>query len=159
MKNTVILFFMGGILFGLAGFALAVDERPVQVVRVTPIKEQARAEIQELDQMTRRFEHFAVQKVKDLNRLHHLSRSRMQITQQADGAYHGLYHQIDESSLTVNVRRSSSRTVPFVGVLSYRENIFEATAETQKQLKECDFNLVQVVPNRHLFSYSKGHWQ
>lgn len=104
------------------------------------------------------FESFAKSKVQQLNRNHRFSRSRMEITKKPDGTYRARYHQIDDSTLSVKVRRSQSRSIPYVGVLSYREQVFESSAGTPDQFGQSLFAVVEVIPNRHIFSYQKGAW-
>ena len=104
------------------------------------------------------FEHFAKSKVLQLNKNHIFSRSRMKITKQSDGTYRGRYHKIDDSTLTMKVKRSQSKAIPYVGILSYREQVFESTASTPEGLGQGSFAVVKVIPNRHLFSYRKGVW-
>jgi hypothetical protein len=104
------------------------------------------------------FENFAHSKVKQLNRNHKLSRSRMLVTKQADGTYLARYHQIDDSSLKVKVMRSKSNTIPFVGIISYKEQILESSAATPKAFNDSQFAVVKIIPNRHIFSYNKGNW-
>ncbi len=82
----------------------------------------------------------------------------MEITKLSDGTYLARYHQIDDSTMSVKVRRSQSGSIPYVGVLSYKEQVFESTANTPEQLEESSFAVVQIIPNRHIFSYQKGSW-
>jgi hypothetical protein len=104
------------------------------------------------------FERFAKGKVQEFNRNHRFSRTRMQINKQPDGLYRAVYHQIDGASLTCNVSRSQSKSIPFVGVLSYQEQVFEGFGATPEECRRGSFSLVSVIPNRHIFSYSKGGW-
>ena len=104
------------------------------------------------------FEEFAKSKVKQLNRNHRFCRSRMKITKQADGTYRARYYQIDDSTLSIKVRRSKSSSIPYVGVLSYREQVFESSATTPELFDQSSFAVVEVIPNRHIFSYRKGTW-
>jgi hypothetical protein len=83
----------------------------------------------------------------------------MEITKKSDGTYRGRYHKIDDSTMSVKVRRSQSGTIPYVGILSYKEQIFESSAKTRKQLGQSEFAVVQIIPNRHIFSYQKGAWK
>jgi len=105
------------------------------------------------------FEFFAKSKVQQLNRNHRFSRPRMEVTKRSDGKYRARYHQIDDSSMSVKVRRSKSGSIPYVGILSYKEQIFESIANSAEQLSQGSFAVVQVIPNRHIFSYSKGVWK
>jgi len=105
------------------------------------------------------FSKFAKSKISSINRNHRLSRSRMEIVAQPDGSYRARFHSIDGGSLICKVRRSKSKTIPFVGVLSYKEKIFEAVAETPEACRKAEFIPVAVIPNRHIFSFKKGSWQ
>ncbi len=105
------------------------------------------------------FEVFAKSKVQQLNRNNIFSRSRMEIIKQSDGTYLARYHKIDNSTMSVKVRRSQSGSIPYVGVLSYKEQVFESTANTPEQLEKNLFAVVQIIPNRHIFSYQKGTWK
>lgn len=105
------------------------------------------------------FEVFAKSKVQQLNRNHKFSRTRMEVTKKPDGTYRARYHQIDDSTLSVKVRRSQSGAIPYVGVLSYKEQIFESSAKTVEQLDQSLFAVVKIIPNRHIFSYQKGAWK
>ena len=105
------------------------------------------------------FSTFAQKKIMELNRNHRLSRSRMQITKQADGSWRAIYHQIDDKTLTAKVRRSQSKTIPYVAVLSYQEQVFEAHSNAPDQFSDEQFAMVQIIPNRHIFSYKKGTWK
>ena len=104
------------------------------------------------------FEHFAKSKVQQLNSNHKLSRSHMKITKQKDGTYRARYHQIDDSTMKVKVRRSQSDSAPYVGTISYREQIYESSASNTKAFDPDMFAVVEVIPNRHIFSYQKGSW-
>ncbi len=112
----------------------------------------------ELASMSVDFENFSKWKVRQLNSNHRISRDRMEIVKQADGTYRARYHEIDDSTLSVKVRRSQSRSTPFVGILSYREQVYESSASTPDQFEKGTFALVEVIPNRHIFSYQKGKW-
>lgn len=104
------------------------------------------------------FIQFAKEKIKTLNRNSKFSRSRMQVTKQADGSWQALYHQIDDSTIQVKVRRSQSKSIPYVGVLSYQEQVFAAYGKSSQKFDPEAFQLVQIIPNRHIFSYCKGCW-
>ncbi|MGK2907862.1 MAG: hypothetical protein ACSLFH_16185, partial [Desulfuromonadales bacterium] len=60
--------------------------------------------------------------------------------------------------LSVKVRRSQSKSIPFVGVISYTEQVFESSAGAPEQFDKNSFALVEVIPNRHIFSYRNGAW-
>ena len=104
------------------------------------------------------FQKFAKTKVQKLNSNHQYSRSRMQVKKDSNGLYCARYHEIDDSSLKYKVRRSKSKSVPYVGILSYQEQIFEAYGASPAECKKGKFTPVAVIPNKHIFSYKKGAW-
>ena len=104
------------------------------------------------------FETFARSKVRQLNQNHKNSQSHMKITQQKDGTYRARYHKIDDSTMKVKVRRSQSNSAPYVGIISYREQIFESSGSALKEFENDMFAVVEVIPNRHIFSFRKGAW-
>lgn len=105
------------------------------------------------------FRSFARLKIGSLNRNHRFSRSRMVIQQQPDGTWKARFHKIEQATMNCQVRRSKSKTVPYVGVLSYNEHIYEATGATPAECKSGSFHAVRVIPNKHIFSYKKGGWK
>ena len=105
------------------------------------------------------FSKFARVRAKSMARNHRMARPRMQITKQADGSYLARYHAIDMDSIVTNVRRSSSKTVPFVGVMRFCELVMEATGDSPSACKKAKFTPVTVIPNRQIFSFRKGAWQ
>ena len=104
------------------------------------------------------FETFARSKVRQLNQNHKNSQSHMKITQQKDGTYRARYHKIDNATMKVKVRRSQSDSAPYVGIISYREQIFESSASAPEEFENDMFAVVKVIPNRHIFSFRKGVW-
>ena len=116
------------------------------------------AKDQELVSREVSFKRFAELKLKQLNRNHRFAPSRMQVMKQKDGTYLARYHKIDSESMDAKVRRSASQQVPYVGILSYKENVYEMSARNPEAFVESDFAVVKVIPNRHIFSYRKGNW-
>lgn len=113
------------------------------------------------EQLNRRaadFTAFAKMKIQEMNRNLLASREHMQIRRQADGSYRATYHQIDDTSLSCEVSRSRLRTVPYVAVLSYREQIYAASCATSEECVRQQFMPVDFIPNRHIFTYSNGAW-
>lgn len=105
------------------------------------------------------FFQFAKARADALNRNHRMSRSRMQITKREDGSYLARYHVIDMDSIVTKVSRSSSKTIPFVGVMRFCEMVMEAVAASPEACRTAHFEAVTVIPNRQIFSYKKGAWQ
>nr|WP_321259457.1 hypothetical protein [uncultured Pseudodesulfovibrio sp.] len=105
------------------------------------------------------FTRFAKVRVKAMDRNHRLAKSRMQITKLSDGSYKALYHAIDYATVVCKVRRSSSKSIPYVAVLSYRELVMETTALSPEECRRAEFKAVSIIPNRQIFSHKKGRWQ
>jgi hypothetical protein len=161
MKNLVESVLVFAVAFCLSTPVMAAEVLDqVSYVPVNPpVKQQIVPKDKDLARRSADFEIFAREKIQQLNRNHRYARSRMEITKQSDGTYRARYHQIDDTSLGVKVRRSQSKSIPFVGVLSYQEQVFESFASSPDQLKKSSFKVVEVIPNRHIFSYQKGIWK
>ena len=155
--DCVIVFFAGFLLSSPVMAGETLDQ--ISYVKVSsPDAQQLIPKDKDLARKSADFEVFAKAKVQQLNRNHRFSRSHMEITKQPDGTYRARYHQIDDSTLGLNVRRSQSKSIPFVGVLSYKEQVFESYANSPDQFDKSSFKVVEVIPNRHIFSYQKGAW-
>ncbi len=148
------------VMFALPALAEGTASVKVSFVDIDPAAAQAKVlKTQALALKRLEFEQFAKTKVRQLNKNHIFSRSSMEITKQSDGTYRARYHQIDDATMAVKVRRSQSGAIPYVGVLSYQEKILESTASTLEQLDKGSFAVVKIIPNRHIFSYQKGSWK
>ena len=121
-------------------------------------KTKTSANDEKLAAMNASFQKFAKVKVQKLNHNQQYSRSRMQIEKKTNGLYCARYHEIDDSSLKFKVRRSKSKSVPYVGILSYQERVYEALGSSPQECKKGKFAAVTVIPNKHIFSYKKGAW-
>lgn len=111
---------------------------------------------EELAKQHKAFKSFARTKISALNRNHRFSRSRMAVSKNEDGNYTARYHSIVPESMVCQVRRSKSKTVPYVGVLHYQEHIFEATGPSPAAARQAEFTPVKVIPNQHIFCYKNG---
>jgi len=105
------------------------------------------------------FTRFAKVRVKAMDRNHRLSKSRMKITKLSDGTYKALYHAIDYETVICKVRRSSSKSIPYVAILSYHELVMETTGLSPEECRTGEFKPVSIIPNRQIFSHKKGRWQ
>jgi hypothetical protein len=117
------------------------------------------AEDRQLAMQQADFLKFAAVKIREMNRNHILSRSRMQIERRPDGLYRALFHEIDDQSMTCQVSRSQARSAPYVAVLSYQERVYNASCATPDECRNGPFLPVEVIPNRHIFVYKNGSWQ
>lgn len=104
------------------------------------------------------FENFARTKVKQLDRNHINSRSHMKVTRLSDGTYRARYHKIDDTTMKVKVRRSQSSSAPYVGIITYKEQVLESSARAPEEFEPAMFAVVEIIPNRHIFSFRKGTW-
>ncbi len=138
-----------------SGDLLASNQADRPYARVAVIN----GEDQDLAVKQAEFAHFSRNMVKQFNRNLQFTKEKMQITKLADGSYLARYHQIDETSLDSAIRRSKSKSSPYVGILSYREQVYEAHGDSPSSCRNSHFSLVQITPNRHIFSYSKGTWR
>lgn len=164
---SILAVFFTGLLFVSNGLAGDSKQAPVNMAAIAPGNAQTSINSktlpvyldEDLASKHADFSRFAKTKIGTLNRNHRLSRSRMQIVQQPDGSYRARFHRIDDSSMVCKVRRSKSKSIPFVGVISYKEKIFEAVALSPEDCRKAEFIPVAVIPNRHIFSFKKGTWQ
>jgi hypothetical protein len=162
MNSIIVKTFFVVALFMLSSPVVAGETTPVQISFMNVDPAAAQEELlknQALALKRLEFEIFAKSKVQQLNRNHILSRSRMEITKQLDGTYLARYHQVDDSSMRVKVSQSQSSVVPYVGVISYQEQILESISKSPEQFDQSPFAVVEVIPNRHIFSYQKGTWK
>ncbi len=133
---------------------------PVQIIASLESGSITRVEAkdEQLDNRKSDFFRFAQAKIKDMNRNHAMSRERMRISKEADGSCRAVYHQIDDTSMAYEVSRSQSKSIPYVAVLSYREEVYAASCPTPEQCRQEQFAPVGYIPNRHIFSYRNGAW-
>lgn len=110
----------------------------------------------ELAKQHKAFTSFARVKIASLNRNHRNNRARMTVSKLPDGRWKATFHEIKASSMTCQVRRSKSKTVPYVGVLSYKEEIRESVGTTAAKCRSGNFQTVKVIPNRYIFCYKNG---
>lgn len=105
------------------------------------------------------FMKFASVKIREMNSKHILSRARMKIEKGSDGLYRACFHQIDDTTLSCQVNPSQSRSIPYVAVLSYKEQIYAASCATPEECRQGQFKVVDEIPNRHIFVLKNGFWQ
>lgn len=169
MKRIVIYAFTALFLTGpfFAPAAQAQQKKPVSVAAaapgktLTPVtsKDMPQYLDKELERKHAHFSEFAEVQVRKLNNNHRFSRSRMQITKLSDGSYKARFHSIDTETIVCQVRRSSSKIVPYVAVLKYQERIMESIGTSPKECRMGEFQPVTVIPTRQIYSYKKGTWQ
>lgn len=163
MKGLMRTVLVAGVLLLAAGFAVAAEHvSQVSYLRVEHAGGGAPAQAgggdAQLEQRRGDFLRFAQGKIREMNRNHIHARPRMRISKEADGSYRAVYHQIDEASLACEVNRSQSKSIPFVAVLSYQEQVYATSCATPEQCRQGEFSPVGIIPNRHIFSYRNGTW-
>ena len=147
MKQVVRMFLVTAVSILLAGPAMAGQQQSQRV-----------GDSEKLAAMHASFQEFAKNKIQRLNYNHQFSRTRMQIEKRPNGLYCARFHQIDDGSLAFQVRPSKSKKIPYVGILSYQEKVFQALGSSPDECKNGKFSAVSIIPNKHLFSYTKGAW-
>jgi hypothetical protein len=83
----------------------------------------------------------------------------MRIDKNPDGSYRAVYHEIDDGSMSCEVSRSQSKSIPYVAVLAYKEQVYSASCPNPDACRSGNFTAAGVIPNRHIFSYRNGSWQ
>ena len=163
--STLLVLMLTGTL--LAATALAQENTPTEMAAVapgttlTPISTQNLPVYldQELATKHADFTRFAKVRTRSMDRNHQMAKTRMQIVKLPNGVYKARYHAIDFSTIECKVRRSSSKTIPYVAVLSYHELVLESLGESPEACKSGDFKTVTIIPNRQIFSHKKGSWR
>ncbi len=76
-----------------------------------------------------------------------------------DGKYVARYVNLDQNSVHLLVKTSGYDHTPFVGVLQYSEQLFEAEGDTAQAAKAGAFKMINSVTVRELFRYANKKWQ
>ncbi len=153
------------LLISCAFLVFAPESSAAEQVSVAKVDNSKGAELQpavtdkDLLAMEKEFNAFVHSKVKQFNSNLIYKKDKLQVVQLDDGSYKARFHEIDKTTLKSNVSRSASKSSPYVGVLSYQEKIYEARGDSASACRKGKFAVVQITPNRHIFSYSKGNWR
>lgn len=73
--------------------------------------------------------------------------------------YVAQYMAVDQDSVQLLVKTSGYDHTPFVGVLQYSEQLFEAEGDSAQAAKAGAFKLINSVKVRELFRYANKKWQ
>lgn len=114
------------------------------------------------EQLVAKYDHFsrfAKIRLRTLNNNHRFSFSRMVVEKMPDGSYKAKYHEIDVNSLVSQVRRSSSKSVPYVAVAHFKEHVYESYGATPEDCRSGEFTVVRIIPNQQIFGFRKGGWK
>ena len=156
----ILLFFLLVLAFALPAFAgdapgpdaqieLAHADQPQPTVLTELQKEQARIHAE--------FARFAQTWVAMLNRNHRFSRSRMKV-EHLDGGYVAHYNLMDGDTIICQIRPTSSKSVPYLGILKYKERRYERTADSATECMDGDFRQISIVAHTEIFNYQNGRW-
>lgn len=136
------------------GNAQAPGEVTVASAKSVPLNQD-----EDLARMHERFTKFAHKWVAKLNRNHTASRSRMKISKSGNGSFLAKYHHFDGSTIVCRVKRTKSAKVPFVGILRYKERVYQSTGGSESECRSGDFEAVRTIAVTEIFNYSNNTWQ
>jgi hypothetical protein len=84
--------------------------------------------------------------------------SARKLTKNSDG-FVGTYSEVDAESRTIQVKTSSSKACPFIGVMRYKERHYSCEGGNKSQAAQGPCNVVKVSGMTEIFRYSDGKWQ
>lgn len=99
-----------------------------------------------------------------LSRIHTINRNFLHTPEnifiEGNGsAYVGRYHEVDLSSVVVEVKQVNSSTAPFIGIMQYIESVFESNGQCNISAAEGPFNPVRHRKVTEIFRYVQNRWQ
>lgn len=103
------------------------------------------------------FSKFARGWIRNSNRHHICSKSRMKIKRQSDGTYSAIFHRSDENDVICTVKKNSVGT--YTAVLRYKEIIYKTVAASPEACRSSEF-LPSLVNRRiRIFKLKGDTWQ
>jgi len=103
------------------------------------------------------FSRFAKSWIRTSNQHHILSKSRMQIKQEADGTYSAIFHRSDENDVVCTVKKSTSGI--YTAILRYKEIIYKSIAASPQACRNAEF-LPSLVNRRiRIFKLKGNSWE
>ena len=103
------------------------------------------------------FSKFARGWIRNSNRHHICSRSRMQIKRQPDGSYSAIFHRSDENDVVCTVKKNSAGA--YTAVLRYKEIIYKTVAASPEACRASEF-LPSLINRRiRIFKLKGNTWQ
>lgn len=104
------------------------------------------------------FHNFALSRIKTINR--NFMHTQDNIFIEANGnAYVGRYHEVDPSSVVIEVKQINSSTAPFIGIMQYIESVFESKGPCNISVSRGPFNPVKRRKITEIFRYVQDRWQ
>lgn len=107
---------------------------------------------------TTRFEKFAGFWVEKISRNLRFTRSKMNIRQES-GVWVASFVSVPKTNLSMKVKPSPSGICPYVGILRYREEIFEARGDSRESVAQGPFRQVKTRRVTEIFRFDKGRWK
>lgn len=75
-----------------------------------------------------------------------------------DGKAVASYAAIDPSSIEVTLKPTKSAEVPYVGIISYLETVYECTGADAKAAKKGNFTAVRATKMTEIYRYVNNKW-
>ena len=162
-RKTLAALLLSGTL--LAPVAHAQDSKAVDLAAVSPGRASAPVTAsnlpayldEDLASKHANFSKFARGWIRNSNRHHICSKSRMQIKRQSDGTYSAIFHRSDENDVICTVKKSNAGT--YTAVLRYKEVIYKTVAASPEACRTSEF-LPSLINRRiRIFKLKGNTWQ
>lgn len=101
---------------------------------------------------------FAHQYITKANKRMTVNRARPQVVKRGS-QYVATFTEIDQQTVTAQMRKSNSKHFEYVARLSYNELTFESVGTTRKEATSGQFRCVKVRKLTELPRYVKGKWE
>ncbi|WP_418765613.1 hypothetical protein [Mailhella sp.] len=101
---------------------------------------------------------FAHQYVRSANKRMTVNRARPQVIKRG-AMYVATFTEIDQQTVTAQMRKSNSKHFDYVATLCYNELTFESLGKTRKEAASGQFRCVKVRKLTELPRYVKGKWE
>ncbi|WP_052506996.1 hypothetical protein [Desulfonatronovibrio magnus] len=69
------------------------------------------------------------------------------------------YHQVDPATITIQVKKTNSGRTPYIGILSYRESVYESNGGCNASVAQGPFAPVRHRDVTEIFRYVQNRWQ
>ena len=138
--------------------AAPVAEQPLELAHADQPQPSVLTELQkERARIHAEFSRFAKTWVAMLNRNHRLSRSRMKAESSGDG-FVAHYNLMDGDTIICQIRPTTSQSVPYLGILKYKERCFERTGGSAGDCLNGEFHQLPSIAHTEIFNYQNGRW-
>ena len=103
------------------------------------------------------FEEFSLEWIDKINRNYQYKESTVEIVDQG-GVFIARYYVVPPSTITVQVKRSKYDHTPFVGIMRYKEYVYESEGPTAEAAESGTYELVKQTKMTEIFRYAKNRW-